>query len=409
MSIRKRSWKTSTGERRSSWVADYIDGSGGRHVKTFSRKADATAALAEIMVAVKDGKHTPASRDITVAEGAKRWLASCEAAGLERSTRDAYQQHVDLHLVPFIGRVKLAQITPPAVRDFEDRLRRGDPGTPRSPAMVKRVVGSLGAILADAQERGLVTRNAVREMRSNRRRGSERRAEKRAKGKLVVGRDIPIREEIKAIVGALDGRWRPFMLVAIFTGLRASELRGLRWADVDLVKRELHVRQRADRYKAIGRPKSASGERTVPFSAIVLSALREHKMAAAANGMDLVFATKAGGVEYHSNVVKRALWPAQVAAGVTVRAIDANGTPRSDAKDRPIMVAKYSGMHALRHFYASWCINRPEDGGLGLPLKVVQVRMGHSTITMTADVYSHLFKQDNVAAQMDAAERSLLA
>ena len=55
---------------------------------------------------------------------------------------------------------------------------------------------------------------------------------------------------------AAKGRWRPILLTAIFTGLRASELRGLRWEDVDLEKRELHVRQRADRYSTIGKPKS---------------------------------------------------------------------------------------------------------------------------------------------------------
>ena len=55
------------------------------------------------------------------------------------------------------------------------------------------------------------------------------------------------------------------MLAAIFTGLRASELRGLRWDDVDLKRGELHVRQRADRYGVIGKPKSAAGERTIPM------------------------------------------------------------------------------------------------------------------------------------------------
>ena len=56
----------------------------------------------------------------------------------------------------------------------------------------------------------------------------------------------------------LQGRWRPLILTAIFTGLRASELRGLRWEDVDLKKRELHVRQRADKFNTIGKPKSAA-------------------------------------------------------------------------------------------------------------------------------------------------------
>ena len=409
MAVRKRAWMTSTGERREAWVADYTDSTGKRHVKTFARKAEATAALATITVAVKEGRHTPARSDIKLVEAAARWLSSCQAAGLERSTIDAYRQHVELHIRPFpIGSTKLAALTPPLLRDFEDQLRRGDPGPARSPAMVKRVVGSIGAILADAQERGLVMRNVVRELRGNRRRGGERRAEKRAKGKLEVGVDIPTRHEIKAIVGALQGRWRPFMLVAIFTGLRASELRGLRWADVDLTRREMHVRQRADRFRAIGKPKSAAGERTVPFSGIVLSALREWKLACPPTDGDLVFPTKAGAVMYHTNILKMALWPAQLAAGVTAHAKSKNGRPRLDENGRPIVVAKYTGMHAFRHFYASWCINRAEDGGLGLPAKVVQARMGHSSITLTFDVYGHLFERGNDDAQMDAAERSLL-
>jgi integrase len=62
-----------------------------------------------------------------------------------------------------------------------------------------------------------------------------------------------------------------------------------------------------------------------------------------------------------------------------------------------------------RHFYASWCINRKEDGGLGLPLKVVQHRLGHSTIQMTADVYGHLFPSGDDGAELAAAEKLLLA
>jgi integrase len=70
--------------------------------------------------------------------------------------------------------------------------------------------------------------------------------------------------------------------------------------------------------------------------------------------------------------------------------------------------AKYTGLHALRHFYASWCINRKEDGGLGLPLKVVQHRLGHSSIQMTADVYGHLFPSGDDGAELAAAQKALL-
>ena len=65
-------------------------------------------------------------------------------------------------------------------------------------------------------------------------------------------------------------------------------------------------------------------------------------------------------------------------------------------------------MHALRHFYASWLINRQADGGLGLPPKLVQERLGHSSITMTYDTYGHLFPRGDDAAELDAAELALL-
>jgi len=74
-----------------------------------------------------------------------------------------------------------------------------------------------------------------------------------------------------------------------------------------------------------------------------------------------------------------------------------------------VLRAKYTGLHALRHFYASWSINRVEDDGLGLPSMVVQKRLGHSSIMMTMDVYGHLFPRgDDHAEQMEAAEQRLL-
>jgi len=65
-------------------------------------------------------------------------------------------------------------------------------------------------------------------------------------------------------------------------------------------------------------------------------------------------------------------------------------------------------MHALRHFYASWCINRREDGGLGLPAKNVQTRLGHASITITLDTYGHLFPTVD-AGELDDAANALLA
>lgn len=221
-----------------------------------------------------------------------------------------YGQHVKYHINPLIGPVKLSQLTIPRVRAFEERLREEG----RTPYLVRAVLRSLGAIIADAQERGLVAHNAVREMRSRRRKSS---SGARQKGKLKIGIDIPSPGEIRAIVKHATPRWRPLFVTAAFTGLRASELRGLRWADVDLVAGELHVRQRADRFNAIGRPKSASGERTVPFGKIVKNTLRKWKLACPKGELALVFPSASGKIDNLSNIVQRGLVPAQIAAGMT--------------------------------------------------------------------------------------------
>jgi len=399
MSIRKRTWTTAKGEEKTSWVVDYVDGAGVRRLKTFRLKKEADAFAATAKVEVREGVHIADSASATVRQAGAFWIFSSEAAGLERSTVAQYRQHLDLHIAPLIGDLLLSKVTVPAVRAFEDRLR--DDG--RSPAMVRKVLVSLGSLLADAQERGLVTRNSVREKSRARQKGKDRRQERRQTGKLKVGVDIPTREEIKAIIGALEGRWRPLLLTAIFAGLRASELRGLRWSDVDLDRRELRVHQRADRYNAVGRPKSEAGERTVPVPPMVVNALREWKLACPKGDLDLVFPNGSGKIESLANIRNRGLIPAQIRAGV------ANDTGEVDQDGEPVMAARYTGLHALRHWFASWCINRPADGGLGLPPKVVQERLGHASILMTMNVYAHLFPRGDDADEMAAAEKSLLA
>jgi integrase len=416
MSVRKREWITRKGEQREAWICDYFDAGGTRRLKTFRRKKDADAWSDRTGVAVLEGTHIADSASITVKKASELWLKTCEAAGLERSTLDQYRQHLRLHIVGddapadeqakglFIGHLKLSQLNAPTVRAFEDRLAEAG----RSPAMVRYVVRSLGSLLADAQERGYVTRNAVRELRARRRRGNGH--EERRNGKLKVGIDIPTTDEIKAILAAATGRWRPFLYTAVLTGMRASELRGLRWSDVDLRHAKIHVKQRADRFNAIGPPKSAAGERTIPIGPDLVYVLREWKLACPKkdNKLELVFPNGEGNIEAHPNIVERGLKPTLIAAGVTVPVRDARGGVQRDEHGKPMVEAKYTGLHALRHFYASWCINRKADGGLELPAKMVQARMGHSSILVTMNTYAHLFPGDDSGAELAAAERALL-
>jgi integrase len=307
--VRKRSWRTRGGEIKEAWIVDYADQHGERHIKTFQLKRDADAYHARVCVDVTAGVHTADSKSVMVIDAGRLWIESGEASKLERTTLEGYRMLLDLHIVPFIGAVKLAQLTVPMVRAFEDQLRAD-----RSPAMVRKALVALSSILSDAQERGLVAQNVVYSLRRGR---HTRRAE--GNGKLKAGIDIPTPAEVRAIVGKLDaaaGRHGPVLLTAIFTGLRASELRGLRWDDVDLKRGELHVRQRADRYGKIGRPKSEAGERTVPLPPMVVAALREHRLASPKGELGLVFPNSRGGVEHRNSIVKCGFHPAQIAAGV---------------------------------------------------------------------------------------------
>jgi integrase len=181
--------------------------------------------------------------------------------------------------------------------------------------------------------------------------------------------DIPTPAEVKAILGAATGFRRAFFAAAALAGLRSSELRGVTWRDVDFAAATITIRQRADKWGALGSPKAVASQRDIPLPPLVVNALREWKLACPKGPLGLVFPNGAGNVENYRNLVDRHWHPLQVAAGVSVPALDNNGRPRLDDEGKPVMEAKYPGPHCLRHFYASWCAARPQDGGLGLPLR----------------------------------------
>jgi integrase len=265
MSVRKRKWITRSGEAKEAWIVDYADQQGRRHIETFARKKDADAYSQQVGVDVRAGTHTPVSKSITVAQAAEDWITSVGLEGREAATLAQYRQHAR-HINERIGNVKLAALTTPRINLFRDDLL-----ATMSRVMSRKVMSSLKSLLRDAQRRGNVAQNVAL--------GVKRiDADKRREGRLKVGVDIPTTDEARAIIAAA-GRWRPLLLTAIFTGLRGSELRGLRWPDVDLKNGELHVRERADRYNVMGSLKSKAGDRIVPLGPLVLNVLREWKLA----------------------------------------------------------------------------------------------------------------------------------
>src|SRR5262245_5289440 len=155
---------------KSAWVVDYFDQHRKRHIKTFSRKRDAEACHAQVAVDVRAGIHSADSGSISVAQAGELWLQNRVAAGLEPTTLVTYRIYVNRHITPRIGATRLSQLTVPAARAFEDRLR-----VKCSSGVTRAVMRTLGAILADAQERGLVAQNVVRSLRRHRGHGSEHR------------------------------------------------------------------------------------------------------------------------------------------------------------------------------------------------------------------------------------------
>jgi integrase len=377
MSVRKRAWTTRNGEPREAWIVDYFDQDGERHIRTFERKKDADAYHATVKVDVRQGVHTAPSKSITVAEAAEGWIKRVEADGRERATVREYRQHVDLHILPRIGRLKLAHLTPAKVEAFRDDLLAN-----HSRQLARKVLTSFKSLLKAAKFAHVAADVSVR-------------TDKRGKRQLEPGVDFPTTGEIKRLIAAakkFDPKRRTLLLTAALTGLRASELRGLPWKDVGLKTGELHVRQRADRFNRIGSPKSESSRRAVPLDTdVLIPALKEWRLACPNGNLDLVFPTAAGKVEHHKNTLN-GLEPVMVAAGV----VDKAGKP------------KYA-LHAFRHFFASWCINPKDRGGRELSAKVVQQLLGHSSITMTLDRYGHLFPRGDDKAELAASARALLA
>ena len=207
-----------------------------RHSK---KRKDADAYHATVRVDVSKGLHTAASKSITVAEAAEAWIKRVESEGRERSTIDQYRQHVRIHIVPRLGKIKLSSLTAKTLEQFRDDLL-----AKLSRPLARKVLTSVKSLLKVARYAHVAADVSV---------GRDKRGQR----KLEVGVDIPTPDEVKRLIAvANDPKRRALLLTAALTGLRASELRGLRWSDIDLKACELRVRQRADRFCKIGAPKS---------------------------------------------------------------------------------------------------------------------------------------------------------
>jgi len=184
MSVRKRKWKTSEGVEREAWVVDYVDQEGDRHIETFERERDAKARAAVVRVDVDKGIHTAASKSITVAEAAEVWIKRAESEGRERSTIEQYRQHIRIHIVPRLGKIKLSALTAKTLEQFRDDLLAN-----LSRPLARKVLTSVKSLLKVARYSHVAADISI---------GRDKRGQR----KLEVGVDIPTPDEVKRLIAA---------------------------------------------------------------------------------------------------------------------------------------------------------------------------------------------------------------
>jgi len=199
--------------------------------------------------------------------------------------------------------------------------------------------------------------------------------------------DIPSDKEVKDILEAslslrcknkifekAWARYRPMILLPTFAGLRMSELRGLRWQDLD--EESVQIKQRADKMGFIGPVKSRAARRTIELSRKVTDEIFEWRERCPPSKYDLIFPAASGRPLLHHNFDYDAWRPLMKEANLLVLR-DVRGVEKLHPKYTP---------HTLRHYYASKLIE------LGKDIKYIQTRMGHSNAEVTLNVYGHIMK-----------------
>jgi integrase len=291
----------------------------------------------------------------TVGKFLHEWLEAIRPSIRER-TWVRYEQYVRLHLVPVLGKTSLERLTPQQLqRLYNDRLASG-----LSPTTVHHLHATIHKALAQAVRWNLVGRNVADLVDPPRIAGFEMKT-------LSP-------EQARALLGAAEGdRLEALYVLAITTGMRQGELLGLRWRDVDLDAGSVQIRgsmQATSEGLQIAAPKTPGSRRHVLLSEQPREALRRHRVKQAAERLrmgeawddhDLVFANQVGRPIPAGNLLRRSFEPLLKKASL----------PRMR-------------FHDLRHTSATLLL------GEGIHPKIVSEMLGHTRISTTLDLYSHV-------------------
>lgn len=338
------------------WRARYRGPDRRERARHFARKVDAERWLAGVEVAKARGEWLdPALSRVTVGEWCRTWLDAQQQ--LRQTTRVRYAGIVDRHILPAWGRVPLADVTPADVAAWIGRLASSG----LAADTVRYVHRVLSLALGYAVLDGRLPRNPAKGVPLPRAKARPKR--------FLTHAEV-------AQLAAECGEHATLINVLAYTGLRWGEVAALRVEDVDLMRRRIHVRRAMAEVRGravVGLPKDHE-QRAVPIPRFLVDAL-----AAEVAGREpeaLVFPSPEGAMLRNGNFRRRVFDAAARRAGVD------GITP-----------------HGLRHTAASLAVQA------GATVVAVQTMLGHSSPSVTLDVYSHLFADDLdvIADRLDAA------
>jgi len=356
------------------WVAQYaVNSNGTIKYRQFYGKTqkEAIKKRDEARVSEKSGLAFEAGRT-SVGVYLDRWLVGSVKDSVKLSTYDGYADLTRRHVIPAFRRTKLKDLTTDRVRDF--RRSKLDEGL--SPRTVQYLLFLLRKALQQAVEDGHIPRNVAHGVKVS-------RSDKEEIRPLSA-------EETKEFLEAVSGnRFEALYVLAVTTGLRLGELLGLKWEDVDLKAKTLSVKRTLSGaeggHPVFSTPKTAKSRRTVPLTRRAVEALERHraaqdeeraKLGAFWHNTGLVFRSTTSTPVNRHNLTNRSFKPLLLEAGV-----------------RKIR------FHDLRHTCATLLLSK------GKHPRFVQELLGHATVSITLDTYSHVLPgmDDGLAEAMDDA------
>jgi integrase len=340
----------STGKRKQQWIS--VKGT----------KKDAEKRLAELLHQIDTGAFMKPGKT-TFGDFLDRWLKDYAYANLAPRTAEGYETIIRQHLIPKLGNIPLTQLKPEHIQKYYAEMLsvgRSDGKGALNPLTVRHHHMTLHNALKCAVKWGLLTRNPADAI--------DAPHTTRTEMKVMTEEDLN-----KFLEVIRPTPYYALFYTALFTGMRRSELLALRWSDVDLLLCQISVTRAMHRLKngdiIFRPPKTAKGRRIVSLSPSTALVLGEHRKSQEALRIlqgtpftltDLLFAREDGS-PLRPNAVTNA-W---------------------------LRLAKRTGLHDIRlhdarHTHASLMLRQ------GIHPKIVQERLGHSSIAITLDTYSHV-------------------